>query len=233
MTFDPLLAWDEYRHLEDDFSEYLNYVPLTEEHYTVWSLNLGDLLLRTGSILDSFFRRAIYSPMLDDAIDIEKFRAIDDKKIDIDTYRQLFDGYYNLSSKNIFDLRIYSTITPFSSWNNGNSPQWWKDYNQVKHDRFKNKKLASLKTTLDALGGLFIVNILHKETMPILVDLEIIKSGLAKVFLKKFLALKEPIDDFNTIYAKSRLFGYVFESKNFIIDDARKKRILSPSYPGY
>jgi hypothetical protein len=238
MTFDPLLVWDEYTHLEDDFLKCLNYVPLIDEHFPVWSLYLGDLLLRTGSILDSFFRRAIYSPTLDDAIDIEKYRALDDNRINIETYRQIFDGYYNLSSKEIFDLRIYSSIIPFSSWSENKAPKWWEDYNQVKHDRFKNKKAASLKTTLDAIGGLFLINVLHKETIPILVDLEIIKGGLAKGYLKKLLAYKEPmepVDDLflSTVYAKSRLFGYVFESKKFTIDDRRKKEILSPSYPGY
>jgi hypothetical protein len=233
MTLDPVLVWDEYRHLENDFLESLNFVPLTNEHYNVWSLYYGDLLLRTGSIIDSFFRRSIYSHKLNDAKNIADYRAMQDKSINFGTYQKLFGAYYNLSSKKIFDLRTYSPIIPFENWNNGRSPQWWDNYNQVKHDRFENRKLATMKTTLDALSGLFIINILHKETMPILVDLEVIKSGLAKGFLKELLNRKEPLNELDTVYAKSKLFGYVFESEKFPDNDAEKQRILSPFYPGY
>ena len=194
MSIDPILTWEEYKHLETDFLNYLNYVPLTNEHYSVWSLYLGDLLLRTGSILDSFFHRAIYSETLNDAKGIEKYRKMNDKNINVETYQKLFNYYYNLSSKKIIDLRTYSCIIPFSSWGNGKNPPaplWWNDYNLVKHDRFRNQKLATLKNTLDALSGLFIVNILHKETMPLLVDLEIIKSPYNKRGLKTMLMKKE------------------------------------------
>lgn len=229
-TLDPDLAWDEYKFLEEDFIEFLRYVPLTNEHEDVWSLYLGDLLIRIGSILDSFFRRAIFSPVLDNAISISRYRALNDLQINMGVYRELYDPFYNLSSKKIYELRTLEQLTPFLSWSSNDSPYWWKNYNHVKHDRFKNKKEATLKSVLEALSGLFIINVIHLETMPVLVDYEIIHSGLAKGYLKSVLSNKEPLNDLNTIYAKSKLFGYVFELTEFEPDF---KQILSRSYPGY
>jgi hypothetical protein len=230
-TLDPDIAWDEYKFLEEDFVEYLRYVPLTNEHKDVWSLYLGDLLLRIGSILDSFFRRAIYSPVLDNANSISRYRALDDFQINMGIYRELYNPFYNLSSKKIYELRTFEQLTPFLSWSSDDSPCWWKNYNHVKHDRFKNKKEAKLKSVLEALSGLFILNVIHLETMPVLVDYDIIHSGLAKGYLKSVLSNREPLEVIENIYAKSKLFGYVFELSSEYEPDF--KQILSRSYPGY
>lgn len=229
-TLDPDLAWDEYKFLEEDFVKYLRYVPLTNEHKDVWSLYLGDLLIRIGSISDSFFRRAIYSSVLDNATEIRRYRALDDLKINMRVYRELYEPFYQLSSKKIYELRTFGQLNPFSSWSSNDSPYWWKNYNHVKHDRFKNKKEATLKSVLEALSGLFILNVLHLETMQVLIDYDIINSGLAKGYLKSVLSKKEPLEEIETVYAKTKLFGYVFESTKHKPD---VKWILSRSYPGY
>ena len=230
---DPDLAWEEYKSLEEDFMKYLRFVPLTDEHDEVWSLYLGDLLIRTGSILDSFFRRAIFSPELDTATNIKKYRTLDDLRINMGTYREVFDPFYGLSSKNIHELRTFKSLTPFFSWSSNKSPDWWEAYNNVKHDRFENKKEATLKSTLNALGGVFLLNVMHLETMPVLVDYNIIKSTYAKEFFKKLLLDREPLDNMEIVYAKTSLFGYVFELKERSFDETEVKRILSRSYPGY
>jgi hypothetical protein len=154
---DPDLAWNEYKSLEEDFIKYLRFVPLADEHDNVWSLHLGDLLIRIGSILDSFFRRAIFSHELDTATNIKKHRAKNALKINMGTYREVFDSFYGLSSKKIYERRTFKSLTPFSNWSLNKSPDWWEVYNNVKHDRFENKKEATLKSTLNALGGLFLL----------------------------------------------------------------------------
>ncbi len=82
-------------------------------------------------------------------------------------------------SVNQAELR-FNIYTPFLSWNSKDSPDWWKAYNHIKHDRFQNKKEATLNVTINALSALFILNVIHLETMPVLVDYDIIKSNLAK-----------------------------------------------------
>src|SRR5208337_1886939 len=128
-------AWEQYTTLEEEFLRYLKYVPLDENHYNVWSLVLGDLLNNTGSVIDSFLKNAIYFDQFNDIQNIEKCRE-DEKYHNMATYRTIFDNFYNLSNKEIFENKSWSKIIPFSNWTNNKSPEWWKNYTDLKHDRF-------------------------------------------------------------------------------------------------
>ena len=229
-SLDPDLAWDEYKLLEENFIEYLRYVPLTSEHFKVWSLNLGDILIRTCSIIDSFFKRAMFCSELNSVKRIGWYRSLDGKQINMGTHRDIFEDFYGLSSKKIIEIRKSNAFIPFSKWNSKKSPEWWDAYNLVKHDRFYCKKKATLEATTNALSALFILNVIHLETMPLLVDYDIIKSNLAKGYLKSILSKKEPLDGIETVYAKTKLFGYVFKS---IKSEPDVEWILSRSYPDY
>lgn len=232
-SFEPDLAWEEYTAIEEKFTDFLKHVPLASEHFNVWSLYLGDILIQVGSILDSYFRNILYSPVLDSAPNIKSIRRKDLTDITMKDFREVFEPFYQLSEKNIFVLRTREKIKPFLEWSSGRAPQWWDSYNEVKHDRFKNKKEATLKTVLDSIAGLFLLNIMHVEERPILVDLGVIKSSYAKGFLKGILRNPEPIGGYGAIiYAKSKEFGYVFQLKDRDLEN-EWERILSPSFPGY
>lgn len=236
MEIDPIFIWNEYVYLEDDFVESIRYLPLVPEHYEVWSAHFADLIIRIGSVFDSFLKRAIFCELLTDEDGIEqcreKYRS--GKNITIKDYYDIFEQIYNLSSKNVYDIFAFETVTPFSSWaNNYDSLGWWKAYTKLKHDRFANKEVATLEATLNALGGLFLLNVLYSETAPLLVDYGIIKGNYSREFLRKLLSEKQPIKELETIYAKTKLFGYVFELEDRDIDDSHKRYILSSSYPGY
>lgn len=60
--FNPYLFWEEdYTSLENEFTNFLKYIPLSKEHEDVWSLKLANLLLLIGSSIDSFFKCTISS----------------------------------------------------------------------------------------------------------------------------------------------------------------------------
>ncbi len=142
---------------------------------------------------------------------------------------------YHLSDKKIFELQTMSPLSPFVKWKDGKTPIWWKGYTDIKHDRFRNKERATLNSTLEALGGLFLLFLNHNETMNILIDRDVvIRGGHPKPYSKSILSQGEPIQELcNQFYAKTSLFGYVFEDKFRQLDDEERKRILSPAYPGY
>ncbi|UZE92482.1 MAG: hypothetical protein IB616_01330 [Methanosarcinales archaeon] len=234
--FNPHLAWEAYVSIEEDFRKFIYYVPLEREHFDVWSLYLGDLMLRVGSTVDSFFRNALYSPIMDSADNIKEIQEIRKKhpdNINISDYRTIFEPFYQLSSESVHVLRTKDNVQPFSKFASGKSPNWWGAYNNIKHDRFSNMKEATLGATLTALAGLFLLNVLHLETRPLLVDLDIIRAGdYAKEFVKGMLSNRGALDGLADAYAKTDVFGYVFALKGKLSDD-EKARILSPSFPGY
>ncbi len=232
--FNPELVWEQYTTFEEEFIHYLRYVPLEDEHYNVYSMQLGNLLNNIGSIVDSFLNNAIGCDCLNDIQNIAKFRQKKDRNME--DHRKVFENFYNLSKKEIFILKDFSKITPFSNWKENQAIEWWGKYTDIKHDRFKNRKEATLKTTLDALGTLFLLNVIHLDTRAILVRDGIIPSvvlnpysptGGREIFIRMSLK-KEPLDGYGSIYAKTRLFGYVFESKFRKLNDNEKIGILSP-----
>jgi hypothetical protein len=224
------IAWEQYTTLEEEFLRYLKYVPLDENHYNNWSLVLGDLLNNTGSTIDSFFKNALFFDQFDEIPTIKKIRT-NEKCHNMKTYREIFDDFYNLSNKEIFENKSWSKIIPFANWKENKTLDWWKNYTDFKHDRFSNRKKATFKITLDALGALFLLNVIHLETRMILFRDGFIHAPkpLDKNVFRETVSRKEPLDDLHRpIYAKSRLFGYVFEPTSSLIDDTSKITILSP-----
>lgn len=237
MRENPELVWEVYLSLEDEFLNYIRYVPLVPNHENVWSYPLANLLNNVGSCIDSFFKNAIYCESLDGFEGIQPIRD-NEKKQNMKYYREIFDAKYHLSGKKIFELQSLSPVCPFNKWKENTAPIWWNDYTDIKHDRFRNKESATLNSTLEALGGLFLLFLNHKETMFVLVDRDVIKRGCGgghpKEMCKSVISKGEPFQEIlNQMYAKTSLFGYVFEDKYRQNDDNEKRRILSPAYPGY
>jgi len=153
MRENPEIVWELYQSLEKEFLSYLEYVPLTPQHYDVWSYPLVNLFNNIGSSVDSFFKNAIYCESLNDYPNIDEIRAKDQHTMK--TYRDIFETQYMISNKQIFELWNFSSVYPFGDWKNNNVPDWWSRYTDIKHDRFRNKERATLKATIDALAGLF------------------------------------------------------------------------------
>ena len=229
--FDPTLSWEYYINLENEFLEFLKYVPLEKDHYKVWSPFLGNMLNNTGSVIDSFLKTSLFSDTFDDIDDVQDARKRFESniKLDMNIYRSVFEKKYDLSKKKIFDLKTYSPFLPFSAWEKEKSLNWWADYTNYKHDQFTNRHKASLRTTLDALGGLFLLNVIHLETRMILFREGFIQST-SPLFGESVLEIivnLEPFKSHNKIRAKSRLFGYIFETDKEI-SDIEKQGLLSP-----
>jgi hypothetical protein len=226
---DPILALNYYIDLETDFLHYLKSVPLTKEHYSVWSPPLGNLLNNTGSIIDSFFKNMFNSPTYSAVFsgnDPENRR-----KNNMSTYRNGFEGIHNFSQKTIYDLYTFLPITPFSNWQYGKSPEWWNHYTAIKHNRFKNQEKATLKTVLDALGAFFLLTSIIPDTKMIMMrDGYVHSNKMDPETLVYILRADEPLQTDRVVYAKTKLFGYVYDDLNQKYSEQAKISVLSPWY---
>lgn len=228
------VSWEQYLSLEQNFLEYLRSVPLEKKHNEVWSYQLGNLIIDIGSVIDSFLRNSIYLQSLDSVPGIQEIRSKEKKKgLSIGDYHKIYYKHYKLSSKSVYELRNYNKINPFYRWKSNPPPFWWTAYNKVKHNRFENRKRATLKSTLYALSALFLLNVTNPKLVPYLVDIGVIhRMGWAEEYVKSHIvdgsivdvkpAMHEPI------HAKTELFGYIYPNKCSKFDEAEQKRILSP-----
>lgn len=211
------IAWTSYTTVEDDFINYLDYVPWTHDHRKVWSPKLANLLLNTGSLIGSIFKSYLNSPTLGLVEDIDKIRR--KRKPGINDFQKVYEKVYSFSNRKVYLLSTEEKLTPWSNWQNQeSSPDWWTASNKVKHNRFENKTEANLENTLYALSGLFLVCVLLKEFRPYLVDIGIIKwagwhAKVDETQLKDIMKENEPVPSpLFPIIAKSKLFGYVVRS---------------------
>ena len=65
----------------------------------------------------------------------------------------------------IIDVPQYELqLIPWTDWQTGQNPSWWRAYNYVKHQRDSHFVEANLKNTIDAIAGLYVmIWYLHRE----------------------------------------------------------------------
>jgi hypothetical protein len=185
MMMDPMssifqrgTAWHTFENLEKDLVEVTRYVALSPDNDATWSEKIAQLLLVTGSTVDSAFNEMRKSSLLPQTPDVVSLRS--NPQPNIGNYRDVYEPMYQLSSVELeaqYGLSEYGTIKPFEPFSPGNSPRWWEIYNEVKHGFFQNMWKAQLHFLVYALGALFALNILHKDSQQHLLKRELIQMG--------------------------------------------------------
>jgi len=149
MEGDYVVSW--FRENENDLHGFIKTVPYCDEHKNVWSPVLVKILLETCSILDSTWKfRALQSP------------CVKQKDLGIKKYFQYF-GEELGPRWVVFRTQQAIQIKPFDVWDKSSYKEsdytdleWWKVHNELKHDRIKNIKKATLFLAVNALAGLFL-----------------------------------------------------------------------------
>jgi len=93
----------------------------------------------------------------------------------------LFSKIKLTSSKVVLYKYPLITITPYKRYRIG----WWKSYNLIKHNRVGNYSKATLKNTLNALAGLFLILVRYKdeEFSKALFRYDFLETGLVPEFV--------------------------------------------------
>lgn len=227
---DPFIrgkAWFLYNRLERDFMKTTTYVALETVHNDVWSERFGELLIRTGDMVDSFFRYMINSKSLDNKDTVEKLRKkIREKRQtdpnwhpNINDFRKAFNPIFQFSSVELeasYGLTYYGELQPFKDFARS-SPVWWESYNKVKHEIFEQiERKATLENCINALAGLFILNILHKESQGYLIRYTNVitfphqsKAQMEKHLMKSMMGIPKEFRNWEVV-AGTPLFTHFF-----------------------
>jgi len=204
-------AWRDFRYLETELIEALEFVPLRKRHNDVWSPKFGMILDQTGSATASFFEVVIEGGRLfqdRERKEIEKLTIVD--------YRNIVEPVYKLSTAevSVSDGPVhYDSFCPFGAFGENKAPEWWSGYNEYKHYRYSLRESATLKNTVHALAGLFALNVLHKENQEFLIE-----NGVIRATDRYAMAVPENslsssnfgIKSHLRCGAQSRLFHHVF-----------------------
>lgn len=151
------LHWSYYLALEKDF--------LATERYV--SFDLGDNYLDASKTANDYGNSNVFSNEF-----IKQYQAIC-SEVDVvlksickelgnasvgkmPLYTELVLGHWKELPNQKVRMKAIE-LQPLGNWkvNPYNSPEWWKEYNSVKHDRLGNLKRANLKNVVNALAGLY------------------------------------------------------------------------------
>ncbi len=137
--------WRHFLALEDDFAKTLRYVEFAEANYKTYSVEFVKLLLAIGSEVDVAAK--------------DVCRALDKTKKygSIDKYRECISVRNIIFNEKVLVPRYERVFQPWKAWHGEKSPDWWKAYNDVKHERNAYLHDANLENVANALAGLFVM----------------------------------------------------------------------------
>lgn len=182
-------AWVQYERLEKRLIHYFDYVPPIEAHHDVWSNELGEILILSGTSLNSFLAAGLYCDQFNEyeiACDMRLKLEDPNRDVNIGDLRKVYEKFYALSQQPVFLLKTehsvvekkgivphFLKLAPFAEWaptrkKKGRKPEWWDVFTDLKHQRLKKIERATLKTVIDAVAGFFMVLAVHLGSIPTL-----------------------------------------------------------------
>ncbi|WP_295073745.1 hypothetical protein [Ruminococcus sp.] len=165
-----ILYWEQYKLIEKQLIDLSEYVSIDKKNYSTFSNRLIFMYLAICSEIDS-----VADELCEKLGANSKERYGINNKINI-----ILEEYENLMHWRCSTLPPYQKINiePFVGFKENDTAEWWKDYNKVKHFRFKkedngiyNYELANLKNVLFSLVALYLLIIkLNCESMELSCD---------------------------------------------------------------
>ncbi len=140
------LHWNYFLALERDLEVVSRYVEFSPPNFQVFSIELAHLLFAAASEVD------VVAKLLCERITPAAPRG------NIDEYKSvLLPAFPDLPTTQVFIPRYGLLFAPWSNWAGPKNPDWWRSYNNVKHERDTYFNEATLKNALNALGALLLV----------------------------------------------------------------------------
>lgn len=140
--------WKYFLSLEAEVNNTLRYVEYTDEQKSVYSFEFSKLLLLICSELDVLFKVVCGS--------IDQSAGADS----IGKYFDTISSKYDIASEEA-TIDLYSSrLNPFDNWSSQDSPEWWTAHNKIKHRRHTHFEMGNLGNVIQAISGLFVINLI-------------------------------------------------------------------------
>lgn len=147
--------WRYYLMLEEDFNKTIKFVEVDTQNFETYSVEYTKQYQSICSEIDVICKS------------ICNFINPSQEANNIKDYANIIISNSNITERIVkIEENEVIELNPFKEWNtdpNYKSPEWWTGYNKVKHNRINNYKVAKLKNVLNALCGLFILEMYFIE----------------------------------------------------------------------
>lgn len=137
-----------YKLIEEDLLKLFQYIEPSNRNSNVFSQRTYELLLRACTEFETNCKKILLA---------NGYKRSDGKNLDMDDYKKI-ERATKLSQYEV-KLNIWhpksKIFQPLLSWGNKKSLDWYKDYNDVKHDRFKEFQKAKLVNVINAVSAVW------------------------------------------------------------------------------
>jgi hypothetical protein len=138
--------WNYFLMLDADSLELSRFIEFARPNYNTYSLELARLLMAAAAEVDVVAKLAC------------AHLAPNARRWNIRDYHSVLSkGRPNLKNYPVRITRFGLKFKPWTSWSAKKSPKWWQACNDLKHHRDTEFRAASLKNTLNAVAGLFVM----------------------------------------------------------------------------
>lgn len=141
----PKHHWNYFLAIEKDLEHLSRYIEFSKANLGTYSIELAHILLSASSEVDVIMKQlcAIIAP-----------RQVAEN---INDYKTIIKGHLPaLINEEISIDRFGLKYNPWDNWLGTKNPNWWKSYNNVKHQRNNFFHEANLQNTVNAVGALLI-----------------------------------------------------------------------------
>ncbi len=141
------LHWNYFVALDRDLETTSRYVEFTDANFGVFSIELAHLLFAAASEVD------VVAKLICEQL------APTAKRENINHYKAvLLPAIPTLPATTVHVPRYGLSFNPWDNWAGSRNPDWWREYNDVKHERNRHFDRATLKNVLNSLGALLILS---------------------------------------------------------------------------
>lgn len=144
-----LLHWNYFLAIEEDLAKLSRYVDFIGNNDSTFSLEIARILFAASSEVDVVLKQLCL--VINPASNAEN----------INTYfNEITPAIPTFCGFKVLIPRFGLTLEPWIDWKTAASPEWWKAYNKVKHERHIHFDKATLKNCLNSVAALYI-SLLH------------------------------------------------------------------------
>lgn len=141
----PKHHWNYFLAIEKDLENLSRYIEFANANLGTYSIELTHILLSASSEVDVIMKQLC---MLIDPTHTAK---------NIDDYKNVIQAQLGtFINEEICIDRFGLSYKPWENWNGTKNPDWWRSYNNVKHQRNNHFNEANLQNTINAVGALLL-----------------------------------------------------------------------------
>lgn len=141
----PKHHWNYFLALEKDLENVSRFIEFSDDNLSTYSIELTHILLSASSEVDVIMKQIC--SLLDSSQSADN----------INNYRTLIQLHLSLIiNQEVSVDRFGILFKPWENWNGTQNPNWWRSYNNVKHQRNNHFKEANLQNTINAVGALLL-----------------------------------------------------------------------------